>query len=167
MLLIRGTLAHDLQLRYAGAERTASVNGLLFAYQGKTLQGDRRPDVPIRFSSFGDNAHFIAGNYKKGDRINVVADLMLNTYEKDGEKVEQLGCLVKAVLDDDTQGMLFTDMLAYCRAANDTNFNIPDRLSLSPEDAQLPDAVDDDLPDDPPEEYTVLDDELPEGDYNE
>ncbi len=132
MMILKGNLAREPELRYVGTERMALVSGTIFAYRGKTLQGDTLSDVPVPFSAWGSQAHFIMNNYKKGEKINVVGDLQLDTYDKDGVSIQKLCCVVKAVLDDDTQKLLFSDVMTYCRMANEANLEIPDRLNLTP-----------------------------------
>ncbi|MDR1737012.1 MAG: single-stranded DNA-binding protein [Oscillospiraceae bacterium] len=141
MVILRGNLGATPSLNYVGTELEAVTNGTVFTKSGSNMRGETHEDVPMRFSAWGAQAAFIAETFEKGDWVTFVCDEYLEHYtDKNGEKRQSTVYRVIAALSDEAQKELYAEIRRYCREANEENFGIPNRVSLSyaQEDGQEP-----------------------------
>lgn len=87
---ISGKLAFQPELKYSSAGK-AYMSNKLAVKRGKTEETDY---IPIKL--FGDNAKLV-GNMKKGDWIEVEGSMQSGSYEKEGQKLYTLDCIVWSV----------------------------------------------------------------------
>lgn len=136
MFIVKGNLGADPIINYVGTELEAVVNGTVFSWVGRNLRGEQHEDVPIRFSAWGSQAHYLAEHYEKGSRINFVGEERLEVYkskENEGEERTSLSVRIIAILDEDSMKAMYADIWNWCRQSNEINFGIPARVNLAAE----------------------------------
>jgi single-stranded DNA-binding protein len=125
MLTVTGKLG-SIEQKTFGENNTPVINGTFNIYGGTNRDNTPKPDTPIKFSAFGDQAEFISGNFKEGDIMRIVAEPKHNTYtsKEDPSKTSSyVSFTIKAVLDKDAAKDIYTSINEKCKAANGKNLN--------------------------------------------
>jgi len=123
MLIVSGKLGSFEQKTF-GDNSTPVINGTFNIYGGTNRDNTPRPDIPVKFSAFGDQADFIGKNYKEGDIMRMAAEPKLNSYlsKDDPSKTSQyVSYNVKAVLDKDSAKELYNSINEKCKTSNGKN----------------------------------------------
>lgn len=139
MLVVTGKLGSFEHKKLDGSDKSV-INGTFNIYSGREFNpasnkydGANKPDIPIKFSAFGEQADFISKNYKEGDFMRMAADPKLNTYtpKDDPSKTAQyVSYNVRAVLEKDVVDKLRTEINYQCKSANGKNL---EKQSAGPE----------------------------------
>jgi single-stranded DNA-binding protein len=121
MFIATGTLSG---LEHKTLESGKSViNATLNVYGGKNADQSPRPDCPVKISAFGDQADYIAKNFKDGDRFRMAGEPRLNQYksQESGKDVSYVSYTVKAVMTQDAQKELYATINGKCKAMNEAH----------------------------------------------
>lgn len=132
MLIVSGKLG-SMESKTFGDNNMSVVNGTFNIYSGLNKDQTPKPDIPIKFSAFGEQADYISKNYKEGSIMRMAAEPKLNSYasKDDPSKTSQyVSYTVKAVLDKDAAKDLYNSINEKCKSSNGKNL---EKQSAGPE----------------------------------
>ena len=98
MILTSGILARDMNLKHVMVKEKEKpvLNNCIF------IKGKGEKDIPVYITAWDEWAEHIARNYKKGDGIHIIAEETPEIFKSGDNKIDILGCVVKAVVDSQT-----------------------------------------------------------------
>lgn len=95
MIIISGHLARETITKQVNVKdgTRAVLNNCIF------VKGKGEKDIPVSISAWDVWADHIAKHYKKGDLIHIVGEETPDIFKTGDNKIDILGCVVKAVVD--------------------------------------------------------------------
>ena len=88
LVVLRGNLARDPELRVVGDKRTAVVNFTVATSREFTRSNGSRDEITtfVRCEAWDSGAEAVANTLKKGDLVMIEGSLRNDSWEKDGVK---------------------------------------------------------------------------------